>query len=109
MTNNINFSSIFFALLLFSAVPAHSNQTEQQKLLERIEMLNILIRQASDTNSLWRETKNLSANAREHTHAENYILANEALTKAEFQANQGIQQTLEQSDVTDLIPSYLRH
>jgi hypothetical protein len=41
MTNNINFSSIFFALLLFSAVPAHSNQTEQQKLLERIEMLNI--------------------------------------------------------------------
>jgi hypothetical protein len=109
MTNNINFASLFFTLLLISTVPAHSNQIEQQKLLERIEIIDALIGQASDTNGLWRETKNLSASAREHTDAENYILANEALTKAEFQAKQGIQQALEQSDVTALIPIYLRH
>ena len=90
-------------------LPAHSDQTEYQKLVARIETVNQLIDQASNTSSLWRETKNLSNSAKEYADANNYALANEILTEAELQANLGIQQALDQKDINKLIPFYLQH
>jgi hypothetical protein len=109
MTRNINITSLAVFILLTSTLSVHGDQTEYQKLIERIDTINELINQASNTNGLWRETKNFSEAARKHVEAENFILANESLIEAEFQAKQGIQQALEQTDISTLIPSYLRH
>ena len=105
MVKNINFTSLAIAILLVVTLPVHSAQTEQQKLLERID----IIKQASSINGLWRETKNLSDSAKKHANAENFTLAKKILMEAEFQAKQGIQQAQEQTDINVLIPSYLQH
>ena len=109
MIKNINFTSLAVTILLIITLPVHSAQTEQQKLLERIDVINELIKQARSTNGLWRETKNLSDSAKKHANAENFTLANKILMEAEFQAKQGIQQAQEQTDINALIPSYLQH
>lgn len=90
-------------------VTVHSDQTEYQELVDRIEAINELINDASDSNGLWRETKNLSDSAKKFANTGNFTLANEILLEAEFQAKQGIQQAQEQTDINSLIPSYLQH
>ena len=109
MIKNTYFATLIVVILLSNIFPAHSDQSDYQKLIERIDNLDQLINQASSTSSLWRETKNLSDSAKKYAQAENYTLANETLTEAEYQAKLGIQQALEQADINKLIPSYLQH
>ena len=109
MIKNTYIATLAVVMLLASTLPSHSNQTKHQNLLERIDTINELISQASNTNGLWRETKKLSDAAKKYVDAENFTLANEILIEAEFQAKQGIQQAQEQKDINKLLPSYLKH
>jgi hypothetical protein len=109
MMRKIYIALLAIILALAIALPSYSNQSEYQNLLMRIDTINDLIDQASNANSLWRETKKLSDSAREYANAKNFALANEILIEAEFQAKLGIQQAKQQTDINTLIPSYLRH
>ncbi|MFK7794690.1 MAG: hypothetical protein AB8B89_05015 [Gammaproteobacteria bacterium] len=109
MVKNIYIATVLIVILLASMLPAHSDQTEFKELIIRINTINLLIDQAKNTNSLWRETKNLSDSAKKYVDIENYTIAKEAIIEAEFQAKLGIQQALEQTDINKLIPSYLQH
>jgi hypothetical protein len=98
MIKNIYITSLVILILLSSTLPVHSDQTEYQNFVGRIDTINQLINQASNANSLWRETKKLSDSAKKYAYAENYTLANETLIEAEFQAKLGIQQALDGTD-----------
>ena len=108
MKNQPYIATLILVIWLCSS-SAQSDESEQQKLAERIDAINLLINQASHLSSLWRETKYLSIAAKNYAASGDYTLANETLDKAEHQAKLGIQQAQNQSDINKLIPSYLQH
>tara|TARA_R110002049_G_scaffold13509_2_gene58407 strand:- start:52110 stop:52451 length:342 start_codon:yes stop_codon:yes gene_type:complete len=107
------FNRIYSALLLAAIQmsnisPAYSDSIEYQNFAEHLEAISNLVDEASHSNGLWRETRNLISSAIQYAENENYTLANETLSEAEFQAKSGIQQATSQKDINKLIPAYLQ-
>ncbi len=100
---------IAIVLLLASGTATYSDTDEQHGLNERIQLVEKLINQASENNGLWRETRYLSNRAMDYSKNKDYASANQLLLEAEFQARQGIQQALAQTDLNQLLPGYLRN
>ena len=103
-----NFTWLITALFTLGMISAKSNDSVNQDFNNHFEIVEKLISHASENNGLWRDTKHLSAQAKELA-ASNKDQAINLLLEAEFQAKLGFQQAIEQSDIDQLVPHYLRH
>ncbi len=76
-----------------------------QKKITKVEQLII---EAQNENGLWRDTIKIKSQAIEEFKNNNTEKALELLELAEKQAISGYQQAISQSDIEQLIPSYLK-
>ena len=76
-----------------------------QKKIAEVEQLII---EAQNVNGLWRDTIKIKSQAIEELKNNNNNKALELLESAEKQAISGYQQAISQSDIEQLIPSYLK-
>ena len=75
---------------------------------DRIPKVEALIKQAENVNGLWRDTIKIKSQAMEELKNNNIEKTLELLELAEKQALSGYQQAISQSEIEQLIPSYLK-
>ena len=110
MIMQVNRSILLFILsiIIGMTLPLHASDLDKNTLIIQIDRLEENIHKARKEQAVWRDTDNLINQARELLAAGDFNKAQEIISLAEFQLKQSIEQSNSQSDLTSLVPYYLK-
>ena len=94
-------------IIIFTGT-ALSQEANQALYQEELRLTLELIAKAEEVNSLWRDTRKLTEEAKEYASQHDYQTAISLLQEAQFQAEAGYNQAINQNKLDELIPYYLK-
>ena len=107
----MKYSSKFTLTLTFiftCLIASCSNESSKDIYNTELIKTKELILKAEKVNGLWRDTQSLLEQAQEQAKQNNFESGIKLLQEAQFQANAGYDQAINQSNLENLIPFYLK-
>jgi len=105
VSNYLYLSIAIFSITFTSAIHASENLTIEEQML----VIEEKAKEAKHKNALWRDTMKHLSIAKEHIANNRLSEATLLLKNVEFQLEQAQLQAQEQTDINQLVPTYLRN
>lgn len=103
----IQFTTILLALNLSLSQQAFSTDNDSILLHENITELENQIENAATKHALWRDTSKVLTQAKVLLENNKHKEAKELIDLVKFQLTQSLEQAMQQSDISTLVPHYL--